>query len=116
MLLYFSLAVSPIQIIPNLDPIILGPNAKSVLPYIFTFDNYLFKRCFLSPIGRIQILTMFEEYGHAQTMIDVLFVAFVFLSLLFFLQICLKRYTELTLMQKRFDYNKNVYTLQMPDL
>ena len=47
MLLYFSPAVSPIQIIPNLDPIIVGPNAKPILPHIFTFDNYLFKRCFL---------------------------------------------------------------------
>ena len=32
MLLFFSLAVSPIQIIPNLDPIIFGPIAKPILP------------------------------------------------------------------------------------
>ena len=47
MLLYFSPAFAPIQIIPNLDPIILGPTAKPIVPHIFTFDNYLFKRCFL---------------------------------------------------------------------
>ena len=28
-------------------------------------------RSALSPIGRIKILTMFEEYGHAQTMLKV---------------------------------------------
>ena len=47
MFLYFSPAVSSIQIIPNLDPIILGSSSKPILPHIFTFDNYLFKRCFL---------------------------------------------------------------------
>ena len=45
--LYFSPAVSPIQMIPNLDQIILCPSAKPILPHIFTFDNYLFKKMFL---------------------------------------------------------------------
>ena len=96
MFLYFSPAVSPIQIIPNLEtkliclllftcnyvvsvwrgflflwvlgmgyvillwhslslpykyePIILGPSSKPILQDLFTFDNYLFKRCFLLDI------------------------------------------------------------------
>ena len=50
MFLYFSPAVSPIQIIPNLDPVILGPGSKPILPHIFTFDNCLFKdvSCYIS--------------------------------------------------------------------
>ena len=47
MFLYFSPAVSPIQIIPNLDRIIFGPSSKPILPNIFPFDNYLFKKMFL---------------------------------------------------------------------
>ena len=35
----------PIHITPNLDPIIFGPSFH--IQCIFTYDNYLFKRCFL---------------------------------------------------------------------
>ena len=42
--LLFS-SIFPIHITPNLDPIIFGPSFH--IQCIFTYDNYLFKRCFL---------------------------------------------------------------------
>ena len=50
MFLYFFPTVSPMQIIPNLDQLYIGSELQTNIAHIFTFDNYLFKRCFLLSI------------------------------------------------------------------